>query len=206
MIYEYPERKIYNYVINTTKWPLNIRLRQATANDTKDFYTLIEEVGKWDREKIKELNDYYISLIKNWIERWKWWQIRKNIKKTQLRLLVKRELASYIQEVIQYTHQQRESVYKNTETPKIDWKSPRGSMFTNEKEVIYEKTGIPTNKIYDELTMEQIWWYLDKIVFSTYESFEEWRKINDKLMRAKNKWWLTKEDKEDLEFIKSQKL
>jgi len=209
MIHTYPERKKYSYIINTTKWPLEIKLMQATANETKDFYELLESIWQWNItdniEKIQKLNKYYIWLIKQWIDWWKWYEIRKKWHKRQLRLLVRKELASFIDEVIEYTHPTRESVYKNTEMPKIDWKKPRWSIFTNEKEVIYEKTWIVANKIYDELTMEQIGWYLDKIVFNNYEMFDEWKKINDKLMRDTKKWWLSKEDKADLKFILSQK-
>ncbi len=210
MIQTYPERKKYNYVINTTKWKLNIKLMQATANETKDFYELLESVWQWNIidnvDKIQLLNKYYINLIKDWIERWKWRQIRKNIRKRQVRLLVKRELASYIDEVVWMCHKTRESVYTNKDTPKINWKKPRWSIFNSEKEVIYEKTGIPAHQVYDTLTMEQIGWYLDKSVFEYYEMFDEGKKINNKLLKKSWVGWLTKQDKLDLEFIKSQKL
>ena len=119
--------------------------------------------------------------------------------------LVKKELASYIDEVVSMTHPTRKSVYEWTNQPKINWKKPRSSLFTNEKEVIYEKTGIPANKVYDTLTMEQVGRYLDKVVFEYYEMFDEGKKINDKIMFKFGKTWLSEQDKKDLEFIKSQK-
>ena len=210
MVNLYPERKKYNYVINTTKWKLDIKIIQATANETRDFYEWLDVLMKWDLEQnieqIKNMNKYYIKLIWNWIERWKWYEIRKNIKRYRIRLLVKKELASYIDEVVSMCHKIRESVYSPSDSPKINGKRPRSSLFTNEKEAIFEKTGIPAHKVYDELTMEQIGRYLDKIVFEYYEMFDEGKKINDKLLVKSWELWLTKQDKADLEFIKSQKL
>jgi len=210
MIKNYPERKKYNYVINTTKWKLEIKLQQETINETKDFYWLLSSIWSWNItdniENIQKLNNYYIWLIKKWIDWWKWWQIRKKWKKRQLWLLVKSELASFIDEVIDYTHPLRESVYNEHDNPKINWKKPRINLFWNEYEIIYKKTWIPMNKIWDILTAEQVWWYRDRIVFEYFEAFKEWQKINDKLLRKHQKWWLTEQDKKDLEFIKSQNI
>lgn len=209
MIHTYPERRKYNYIINTTKWPLGIKLMQATANETKDFNELLTSIWQWEIldnvDKIKQLNKYYINLIKSGMKWGKWYEFKQNIKKMQVRLLVKWELDSYIDEVIEYIHIVRKSVYLDTKSPKINWKSPRSSIFPNDKEAIYKKTWIPTNKIYDVLTMEQVWRYLDKIVFEYYENFDEWKAVNDKLIIKTKGTWLNDWDKSDLEFILSQK-
>lgn len=210
MIYTYPDRKRYNYVINTTKWPLEIKLLQATANETIEFQERLDLLANWTLEQklsmIESLNKYYESIIEKWTIRYKWCKILKNIKKRQVISLVKNNLASYIDDMVSMIHPVRKSAYIDTQNPKINGKKPRGSIFNSEKEVIYQKTGIPANKVYNILTMEQIGWYLDKIVFEYYEMFEEGKKINDKLMRKFRWGWLSKEDKADLEFIKSQKL
>jgi hypothetical protein len=179
-----------------------LKFQQATAEETKDFYNLIEQIQKWDiTQKVKiinELNDYYINFLKT-----KSNYRRYNIKKRQLLLLVIKNLGSYIDDILQLLHPLRKSIYSSSDIPKIKWHKPRKWLFTNEKEVIYSKTWIPTDEIYKRLTMEQIWWYLDKIVFDNYELFKEGKAINDRLF-AKN-GWLSEEDQKLLDFIKWQK-
>ena len=201
-MYTYPERKKYIYKIPTTKGDLILRFEQATARETKDYYDLIDMIQNWDiinkYSAIKELSKYYLDFIEQKCDK-KWYNIRKR----KVVSLVKKELGSYIDELVSMLHPTRKSVYKNTDTPKINGKKPRPNIFPNDLDVIHEKTGIPTDQIYDRLTMEQIWWYLDKVVFWFYEQFDEGKKINDRLTRKD--WWLTEQDKKDLEFIKSQK-
>jgi len=200
-MYEFPERKKYIYTIPTTKGKLELRFEQATAQETKDFYKTIQTISEWGFEQkidaIVELNRYYYDFIKNKTN------IRRyNIRKRKVLSLVKNELASYVDQLLTLLHPTRKSIYTDTNMPKINWKNARQWLFPNEKEAIYKKTGISTDIIYDKLTMEQVGWYLDKIVFENYEMFKEWKAINDRLS---SKWWLSDTDKELLEFIKSQK-
>lgn len=88
--------------------------------------------------------------------------------------------------------------------PSVEGEKPRPVLFENILEYIYSKTWILVDKINDILTFEQIWYYTDKSIFSSYETFKEWRAINDRLKIGKNKG-LSKQDEEDLAFIKSQK-
>jgi hypothetical protein len=45
-MYDYPERKQYRYIIPTTKGKFVLKFQQATAEETKDFYNLIEQIQK----------------------------------------------------------------------------------------------------------------------------------------------------------------
>lgn len=202
-MYEFPKRKSYIYTIPTIKGDFVLKFKQATAEETLEYFELLETLSKWTLDQkidsIKKLNSYYLSFIKEKSD-YKW----RNIKKKQRLSLVKRELSSYIDDILQLLHPTRKSIYFETQSPKIDWKKPRNSIFPNDRESIYKKTGIPVDKIYEKLTLEQIGWYIDKIVFEVYETFKEWKAINDKIMFNKV-GWLTEEDKKDLEFIKSQK-
>jgi len=87
-MYEYPERKKYMYTIPTIKGNLDLELEQATAQETKDFYLLIEQLAKGTLnqklEIIKELNTYYIALIKKSCN-----YKRYNLRKRKLVSLVK---------------------------------------------------------------------------------------------------------------------
>lgn len=202
-MHDFPKRKNYIYTIPTIKGDFVLKFKQSTANETLEYYEMLEILSKWTldqkKEIINKLNKYYFNFLKEKSD-YKWY----NIHKRRLLSLVKKSLASYIDEIVWMFHPIRKSVYIGTQQPKINWKKPRQSIFPNEKEAIYKKTWIPVNKIYDEFTMEQIWRYLDKIVFEVYESFKEWMKINDTLMNRQI-WWLTEQQKKDLAFIKSQK-
>lgn len=199
-MFDYPERKSYVYVIPTTKGDFVMRFKQATAQETMDFYRMMSNLHNWTFEEkveiIRKINKYYNKLLKesSWYKWYKLWLRRK------LRL-VKKNLAKYIDQVVDLMHPLWDSIYAWTKKPKINGKNLRNSLFTNDREAIYQKTGIPTDKIYDKLTMEQIGWYIDKIVFENYELFKEWKAINDRITMKK---WLSEEDKKDLDFIKSQ--
>gem|GEM_PF-4855879 len=45
-MYPYPDRKKYIYTIPTTKGDLVLKLEQATANETKEFYSIMEIIYK----------------------------------------------------------------------------------------------------------------------------------------------------------------
>jgi len=49
-------------------------------------------------------------------------------------------------------------------------------------EVLVKKTGISIDELYERLTMEQIGWYMDKVVYDNYETFKEGKAINTKVM------------------------
>jgi hypothetical protein len=200
-MYNFPERKKYRYIIPTIKGDLILRFEQATAQETMDFYNIMWAISKWDIEEkienIVSINKYFRNFIKKhsshrWI----------NLKERRKISLVLDNMDLYINDIISAIHPLWDSVYKDKELPKIKWKKNRTSLFPNDRESIYKKTGIPTDKIYDTLTMEQIWWYIDKIVYDVYETFPEGQAINDTIGK---KAWLSEEDKQLLEFIKSQK-
>ena len=79
-------------------------------------------------------------------------------------------------------------------------------MFENTWELIYQKTWIPADKVYQVLTMEQIGRYTDKAIFQSYEMFKEGKAINDKVVRGTKKGWLSEQDQKDLDFILAQKI
>jgi len=200
---EYPERKKYVYSIYTTKWELVIRFMQATASESKDYFKLIKDLYDDDvlvqYKTTKEISKYFVDFIKKSCEV-KWYQYKK---KSQIRYIIKH--IDVIQEQLSWKlHIIRDSMYNGSQMPIVEGEKPRPVLFENILEYIYSKTWILVDKINDILTFEQIWYYTDKSIFSSYETFKEWRAINDRLKIGKNKG-LSKQDEEDLAFIKSQK-
>ena len=204
MMYTYPERKKYKYVIKTKRGNITLKFEQATAQESKDYFELMSNLYDEDifikLQALKDINAYYKSFIKQkcWL---KWY----NFKKRVLLLYVFRDLDQFTWEIIDLLHQSWKSIYLDQEIPLIWWKRPREALFDNQIESISMKTGIPTDQVMDRLTYEQFGWHIDKIIYNSYEWFDEGKAINDKLNRKDWGWWkLTEEDKADLEIIKQQ--
>lgn len=70
-------------------------------------------------------------------------------------------------------HPLRKSIYSDTKPAKVNGKKPKDYPFDNHLEVIAKKTGIGIDELYDRLTIEQIGWYIDKVVYDSYEMFKE---------------------------------
>lgn len=201
---KYPERRKYNFSIYTPKWDVVIKFDQATAQESYDYFALFDDLNSTDLltqyEATKKIENYYIDFLKK-STNLKWYQFKK---KSKIRFVIK-----HIEEIqwlmSSKLHLPRESIYNWTETPKVNGEKPRPVLFDSILETIYSKTGIPVDKINDILTLEQIGWYIDKSIFSAYETFDEWKKINDSLKVVKQSRGLSQQDLEDLAFIKAQK-
>lgn len=200
-MYKYPDRKRYRYTIPTTKGDCVIIFDQATARETAEYLEILELLVS-DDIKVKlqwiyKQKEYIYSFIDKYFP----YKIR-NVRKRQLSLLVKAEIEAYMWDILGLYHKLRKSIYQETQMPKVNGKMLKPYPFDNHYEVIAKKTWIPIDQLYDRLTTEQIWWYLDKIVYDSYENFPEGRAINAKIAMQK---WLTKEQQKDLDIINSFK-
>lgn len=197
-MYKRPERRKYRYIIPTTKGDCILEFEQATARETQDYLEILDLLLSDNTEKqirwLEEQRRYFDWFIDKFLQ-----ANTENHKKTQLLLLVKEWLDSYKWDIGGMLHPIRKSMYSWTDKPKINGKTQKDYPFDNHYEVISQKTLIPIDQLYDRLTMEQIWRYIDKIVYDAYETFKEWKAIN---MKVSNKWWLSDSQKRDLEIIK----
>lgn len=194
-MYRYPDRKKYRYIIPTVKGDCELVFQQATARETQDYLEMVNLLLSQD------INDQirWLTLQKEYFEQFIKTNIVDNKHKTIIVPLVIWELDTYKYEISTMLHPTRKSMYSEQDIPKIKWKNIDPYPFDNHYEVICKKTLIPIDQLYDRLTMEQIWWYLDKIVYDNYETFKEGKAINKKVM---TKWGLSDEQKRDLEIIK----
>ena len=197
-MYKYPQRKSYKYIIPTKKGDCVLEFMQATANETNEYLEILEllisdeplKQIKWLELQKKYLYDFIDSKTAV-----KWY----NLKKRQVVSLVKWELDEYVDDIVWMLHPLRKSIYSDTKPAKINWKKPKDYPFDNHLEVIAKKTGIAIDELYERLTMEQIGWYIDKVVYDSYEMFKEWKSINEKIM---SKGGLDKDQQKDLDIIK----
>lgn len=197
-MYNYPKRKSYKYIIPTTKGDCVLEFMQATAKETNEYLEILELLISDDTAKqirgIMLQNKYINDFLDNTYK-----YKRYNIKKRQVLSLVKSNIDDYKSDIVWILHPLRKSIYSDTKPAKVNWKKPKDYPFDNHLEVIAKKTGIAIDELYDRLTIEQIGWYIDKVVYDSYEMFKEWKAINDKI---RSKWGLSDEQKKDLEIIK----
>jgi hypothetical protein len=198
IMYKYPQRKKYKYVIPTIKGDCILQFEQATVNQTKEYIEIMEMVLS-NHEMIKSRGmrlqtEYLIELIKERYpcKRYQW-------RKVKIRAIVLNDMSSYLSEIMWMYHRFRETIYKNVSIKAVNWEKTRPYPFENMFDTIAKNTLIPIDQVYDRLTMEQIWRYSDKITYDNYETFDEWKTANKQVMIQ---WWLTKEQQEDLELIK----
>jgi len=197
-MYKYPERKRYKYTIPTIKWNCELFFKQATAGETEDYLSMIwllmsndiNDQIKWLELQKKYFEDFILKTIKD---------NGKYSEKSKVVSLVLWELDEYKWAIGGMLHPIRKSMYEWTQVPTIDGKKQKDYPFDNHYEVIAKKTLIPLDQLYQRLTMEQIGRYIDKIVYDAYETFKEGRAINMKLVQ---KWWLSEDQKRDLEIIR----
>lgn len=203
-MFKYPERKKYVYSIPTPKGDVIIKFKQATVQESYEYFALFEDLSSTDLLKqyqaTKTIQNYYINFLKK-SANVKWYQFKKRAK---IRFVIK-HIEEIQEQLSSMLHKPRHSIYDWTDTPKVNGEKPRPALFDSVLESIYTKTWIATNQINDILTLEQIGWYIDKSIFSSFETFEEGRKINDNLKAVRQSKWLSQQDLEDLAFIKAQK-
>lgn len=197
-MYNYPQRKSYKYIIPTKKGDCVLQFMQATASQTNEYLEILELLISDDPVKQIKWLDLQYKYLQDFIDN-QTPRKRYNIKKRQVVSLVKWELDAYRDDIVSMLHPLRKSIYTDTKPAKVNGKKPKDYPFDNHLEVIAKKTGIAIDELYDRLTMEQIGWYIDKVVYDSYEMFKEWKAINDKIA---NKWWLDKQQQHDLETIK----
>lgn len=199
-MYQYPQRKRYKYIIPTIKGDCVLQLQQATASETNEYIDILKLVYSDDRDdKIRgiELKNQYINTLITTAYPVKWYEFKKK----QILSLVIENIGDYISDILDMVHVFRESIYKETKSPKINGKQGRANRFDGLHEIIYWMTGIPSDEIDERLTIEQIGWYMDKSIYRNYEQFKEWMIVNDVVFNKKG-MWLTREQQEDLETIK----
>jgi len=197
-MFSYPKRKTYKYIIPTIKGDCVLKVKQATAGETNEYIEILTMITSDDVEnrlKWMELRKEYVTRLINDSYPIKWYQIRK---KYILSLVVK-DIGNYINDILELVHATRDSIYKDTSSPRINGKKWRTNRFDWINDMIYKNTWIPINQIELVLTREQIWRYIDKNIFTSYEWFKEWMNINDYVF---SKQWLNKEQQNDLELIK----
>jgi len=104
-------------------------------------------------------------------------------------------LEKYLDKVITHYHYRHESIYKDIAKPRIKGVETgrKSIMAYNLMTVCKEWNVNGLNALLEEYTMEQIWWMMDAITFSSYEVTKEGRSANNKLFQKK---W--SEDKEVL--------
>jgi hypothetical protein len=197
-MYNYPKRKSYKYIIPTTKGDCVLEFMQATANETNEYLEILELLI-WD-DTAKQIRGIMLQkkYINDFLDR-TYPTKRYNIKKRQVLSLVKINIDDYVWAIVWMLHPLRKSIYSDTKPAKVNGKKPKDYPFDNHLEVIAKKTGISIDRLYDRLTIEQIGWYIDKVVYDSYETFKEWQAINAKIV---SKWGLNSEQKKDLEIIK----
>jgi len=197
-MYKYPQSKRYKYTIPTKRWDCVLTFNQSTAKQTSEYLEILELLLWNDTSKQIE----WILLQRDYIDKFfvnNYQYKRYNIKKRQVLLLVKNDIDTYISDIVWMLHPLRKSMYTDTKSPSIWWKKPKPYPFDNHLEVLVKKTGISIDELYERLTMEQIGWYMDKVVYDNYETFKEGKAINTKVMAQ---WWLTAEQNKDLDIIK----
>lgn len=196
---EYPQRKVTLYTIPTKYWKATFRLQQATASETNDYYYILKQIRDWKEWRGEELHKYFYNKLKDNV---KSYEKPINIRKTRILSLIKLELALYYTDLANILHPTRESKFiwlsepvRKEEIKK--WK--RKQIFQSDLELIYDKTGVSVNEVESTFTMEQIGWWIDKIRFDYYESFDEGQKVNNQI---KARIWLSDSQKELLKKIK----
>jgi len=182
-------------------WDVTFKLKQSDAEWTNDYRNILKKINDWWYEYINVLNDnVYKIFVDSFLK-----LDKKSLfyTKSKVLSLIKWKLASLHSETASIVHPTRKSVYIDVPEPVRKWKwnsSRRNNLFQSDLELIYEKTGITINRIEKELTMEQLWRWLDKIRFDYYETFDEGKRTNDSL---KIKQWLSGKQKELLDHIKA---
>ena len=195
----YPQSKQYKYIIPTIKGDCVLRFQQATAQETSEYI----EILKLCHSEVFTEKLQWLELKRNYIL----WLITKNyqvkryeFRKKMIRNIVIENIWDYIGDILDMLHVFRDSVYKWVNPPRVKWQQNRQARFEWLYEVIANSTGIPMDEIPHRLTTEQIWWYSDKIVFSNYEQFKEWKALNDKVFGGSG---LSREQQEALDIIKA---
>ena len=203
----YPEKKKYLYTIETELWDVSLFFDQATAEETKDYFSMLEAYEKWNKfEKLareKKIEDYFFWIItKNIVK------IKKNKRyhtKRKLLLYIKRKSWEFCVDMVSTMHTQRKSVYSNLPRAYPKWsknQKNRTHFFQSDLQIMKDKTGVSADKINEVFTAEQIWRWIDKATYDFYESFDEWQAVNNMLIKQT---WLSKEQQELLDYIDKTK-
>lgn len=201
-MHQFPERKKTTLIIPTIKGDLRLELQQATAQESFDYFELIGRLNDWNIiDKYNAIQDVrkYFALIIIKSSDVKRWQFKK---KMRIKLVLEDidECMKYVSSIL---HPTRNSVYEWYSVPtKVNGKPQRPYLFSGSNESLKEQTGIPTDEVYNRLTLEQVGRYTDASIFKSYETFDEWQSINNQI---KSKMWLSEQQKKDLDFIRKNR-
>lgn len=192
-MFEYPTWDSFQYIIELDIGYAILKFKQASANETMEYFHLLDE------KHIIKISNYRDKIIDN-AEIISKKRFFKFYYKRKIRNYLKNHFFDYHNEIIQSMHKVWKSKYHDEDTPKQKWE--RKQLFQTSQEIISKMTNIPVNEVYEKLTMEQVWRWLDKARFDYYETFEWWQAINT---NVKSKMWLSQEQKALLDYIKANK-
>lgn len=192
-MFEYPSWETFKYIIELDLWFAILKYKQASAIETIEYFHLLE------KQHIVKISEYRNEIIDSAeiIPKSRFWYY---LHKRKIKNYLKNHFFGYHNEIIQSMHKTRKSKYEDEDTPKQKWE--RKQLFQTSQEIVSKMTNIPVNEVYDKLTMEQVWWRLDKARFDYYETFEAWQAVNT---NVRSKMWLSAEQKDLLAYIKANK-
>lgn len=177
---------------------------QETAENTRNYYHILS--------KLEDDPTYIVDYIKYRLDFYdrnatiKTKRIRN--KKRARKLFINRMLVSgsvfskeLYDKITERLHKQRETLYEwSIPKPKGSWKA----LFHQSIKNLSDYTGVSMDKVTQCFTSEQIWYYNDCMTWDYLQSFKEWEAYNQNLY-VKNAGWLSDEQKDLLEFLKSKK-
>jgi hypothetical protein len=110
MMFSYPKALTYQYIIDCDVGYIILRYKQATAEETIEYFELLQKhdiirISEY-REKIVETAEYITT------------RKRKLYRKRQMRIYLKKNIFQYHNEVIETMHKTRKSRYEDEYIPR----------------------------------------------------------------------------------------
>jgi len=169
----FPTRKNYEYELPTIYGSVILRFAQASSAETKNDYTQFSSLTD------ELFADRFITLLKS---RTVGYAKKRYVPSYKLRKAIRQDIVIVFHEIAKLRYVWRQSIY--ADHAEVKPKDHRKRWLYNTDSYLAEKCRCQIDQVRYILTDEQIGFLLDDAQRDYYETFDEWKSVNDSIISS----------------------